>query len=152
MPPTGAPILAALHERVRGRGRRIVLPEGHDSRVREAAARALAEELCVPILFAEGRAPDPRAVPGLQAAAEAFLKRMALRGMSARQSAALLDDPLHVAGLMVAAGEADGAVMGAATTTAETLRAALRTVGARPGLATVSSCFLMVLADGRGLI
>lgn len=145
-------MLAALHERVRGSARRIVLPEGEDARVREAAARAEAEGLCVPIVFTGGRAPDPRSHPALQAAAEAFLERMALRGMTTEQSSALLADPLHVAGLMVAAGAADGAVMGAAATTADTLRAALRTVGARPGLSTVSSCFLMALADGRGLI
>ena len=42
--------------------------------------------------------------------------------------------------------------MGAVATTAETLRAALRVVGPRPGLRVVSSCFLMILTDGRGLI
>ncbi|HSK80755.1 MAG TPA: phosphate acyltransferase, partial [Thermoanaerobaculia bacterium] len=45
-----------------------------------------------------------------------------------------------------------GAVMGALATTADTLRAALRAVGPRPGLKMVSSCFLMVLPDGRALI
>ena len=44
------------------------------------------------------------------------------------------------------------AVMGALATTADTLRAALRAIGPRPGLKTVSSCFLMVLPEGRGLI
>ncbi|MFP5287146.1 MAG: phosphate acyltransferase, partial [Thermoanaerobaculia bacterium] len=43
-------------------------------------------------------------------------------------------------------------VMGALATTADTLRAALRAVGPRPGLKMVSSCFLMVLSDGRALI
>ncbi len=56
-----------------------------------------------------------------------------------------LRDPLHVAGLMLRAGLAEGAVMGAVATTASTLRAALRTLGPRPGLRTVSSSFLMVL-------
>ena len=42
--------------------------------------------------------------------------------------------------------------MGALATTADTLRAALRVLGPRPGLKVVSSCFLMVLPDGRGLI
>ena len=35
--------------------------------------------------------------------------------------------------------------MGALATTADTLRAALRAIGPRPGLKVVSSCFLMVL-------
>jgi phosphate acetyltransferase len=42
--------------------------------------------------------------------------------------------------------------MGAVASTAEVLRAALRAVGPRPGLAAVSSCFLMVLPDGRSLV
>jgi phosphate acetyltransferase len=40
--------------------------------------------------------------------------------------------------------------MGALATTADTLRAALRAIGPRPGLNTVSSCFLMVLPEDRG--
>jgi phosphate acetyltransferase len=72
--------------------------------------------------------------------------------MAPERVRAVLEDPLHVAGLMVRAGLADGAVMGAVATTADTLRAALRTLGPRPGLRTVSSCFLMALPDGRGLI
>lgn len=61
-------------------------------------------------------------------------------------------DPLYYAALKVGAGQADGAVMGAVATTADTLRAALRAIGPRPGLGAVSSCFLMVMPDGRGLI
>src|SRR5260370_34428824 len=54
--------------------------------------------------------------------------------------------------MQVASGQVDGAVMGAEATTADTLRAALRMVGPRPGLKLVSSCFLMVMPDGRGLV
>jgi phosphate acetyltransferase len=43
-------------------------------------------------------------------------------------------------------------VMGAVATTPEVLRAAIRSIGPRPGLSVVSSCFLMVLPDGRSLI
>jgi phosphate acetyltransferase len=64
----------------------------------------------------------------------------------------LLRNPLYYAAMQVATGQADGAVMGARATTADTLRAALRVVGPRPGLAVVSSCFLMVMPDGRGLV
>jgi phosphate acetyltransferase len=45
--------------------------------------------------------------------------------------------------------------MGALATTADTMRAALRVIGPRPGLRVVSSCFLMVLpgvSGGRSLI
>ena len=55
--------------------------------------------------------------------------------------------PLYFAALMVAAGEADGTVGGAANTTAETVRAALHCVGPDPRVRLVSSVFVMALAD-----
>ncbi len=45
---------------------------------------------------------------------------------------------------MVAAGDADGSVGGALATTADTVRAALWTIGGAPGISLVSSFFLMV--------
>src|SRR5260370_32788647 len=48
---------------------------------------------------------------------------------------------------MVAAGAADGSVGGAANTTAETVRAALHAVGAKPGVRLVSSVFIMAVHD-----
>src|SRR5260370_11692081 len=46
---------------------------------------------------------------------------------------------------MVAAGAADGSVGGAVNTTAETVRAALHSVGAKPGVRLVSSVFIMAV-------
>jgi phosphate acetyltransferase len=55
-----------------------------------------------------------------------------------------------VADALVALGEADGCVAGAAHTTAEVLRAALWLIGAAPGVRTVSSAFYMVVPPFRG--
>ena len=51
---------------------------------------------------------------------------------------------LEYADRLVAEGKADGCVAGATYTTAEVLRAALRTIGVAKGLKTVSSAFYMV--------
>jgi phosphate acetyltransferase len=48
---------------------------------------------------------------------------------------------------MVGAGDADGFVGGAVTTTADTLRAVLHAVGAHPRARLVSSVFIMALRD-----
>jgi phosphate acetyltransferase len=117
----------------------IVLPESGDPRVVEAAERATAQGLCKAVLL--GPPVDDPALPELA-------ERLAARGIDP----GLARDPLHYAALLVASGRADGAVMGALATTADTLRAALRAIGPRPGLKVVSSCFLMVLPDGRSLI
>jgi phosphate acetyltransferase len=55
-------------------------------------------------------------------------------------------DALERAADMVAAGAADGMVAGAATTTREVLRAAIKRIGLAPGMITVSSSFYMVAA------
>lgn len=63
-----------------------------------------------------------------------------------------LDDPLAVAVLMVAAGEADGCVAGAVRPTADVIRAGLRILGVAPTASAVSSCFFFVLPDGLSFV
>ncbi len=53
---------------------------------------------------------------------------------------------LEIAADMVAAGVAHGMVAGAATTTRDVLRAAIKRIGLAPGMVTVSSAFYMVSA------
>jgi phosphate acetyltransferase len=57
----------------------------------------------------------------------------------------MLDDPLYYAAAMVRAGRAAGSLAGAAHSTADTLRAALRLIGPATAGGTVSSFFLMAL-------
>ena len=58
--------------------------------------------------------------------------------------------PLYFAALMVAAGDADGCVGGAANSTAETVRAALHCIGLSANAHIVSSFFLMILPQPSG--
>ena len=58
-------------------------------------------------------------------------------------------DPLEIAAAMVARGEADGTLAGATRTTADTVRAAIRTIGARERGGLVSSFFLMILGQAH---
>lgn len=127
----------------------IVLAEGEDPRVVAAAERATALGLCKPLLVRPREVLDDPALPELAAL---LAERLSARGLNPGLADTLARDPLHYAALLVASGRADGAVLGALATTADTLRAALRAIGPRPGLKVVSSCFLMVLPDGRGLI
>jgi phosphate acetyltransferase len=144
----------------------IVLAEGGDPRVVEAAERATALGLCrasvvgSPAIVERAAAEagvrltvpvlEPAADPELPSLIEALTVRLSARGLDPALAPGLASDPLTYAALRVAAGRADGAVMGALATTADTLRAALRAIGPRPGLKVVSSCFLMVLPADRG--
>ena len=113
---------------------RVVLADGTDERAR-AAARLLGEEgLAEPVLLRD--AGTCSEAVRVQAEASSWAERIDLR------------DPLHVAALMVAAGEADACVGGASRPTADVVRAALFCIGPTPGIDAISSCFVMVLADG----
>ena len=160
--------LERLRLRAREAAASILLAEGADPRVVAAAERAAASGLCRPSLIgvrerveAAAQAAgvrltvpvlDPLREPDQPHLAARLAERLAPRGLSAADAARLALDPLYYAALRVATLRADGAVMGALATTADTLRAALRVIGPRPGLRTVSSCFLMVLPDGRGFV
>ena len=164
--------MSGLLERLRARAQAVqatvILAEGEDARVVAAAERAAAAGVCRPRLVGApaavarvaAAAGVPLTVPvvePLPSAAEAEfiagrLARHAIPAARATEVTRLARDPLYYAAMQVATGQADGAVMGAAATTADTLRAALRMVGPRPGLKLVSSCFLMVMPDGRGLV
>lgn len=82
--------------------------------------------------------PASHVSDAVRAAAEALIKPVNL------------EDPLDVAVLMVAAGEADSCVAGASRPTADVIRAGLRILGT-DGASAVSSSFLMVWPDGKAL-
>jgi phosphate acetyltransferase len=118
--------------------KRIVFPEGGDARIREAAARLSAERLAQPILI-DGPADDRYW--------RILYERRRAKGMTELEARALARLPLYHSALMVAAGDADGFVGGAANTTADTVRAALHSVGPAPGVKTVSSVMFMCVPD-----
>lgn len=113
----------------------MVLADGDDKRAVAAARRLDAEGLATAILLDD---PVAHVSPAAQQAAET----------SPNHASIDLGDPLHVAALMVAAGEADACVGGATRPSADVVRAALYCIGPAPGVKTISSCFVLVLPDG----
>ncbi len=160
---TGADPVEQIALRASRLSARVVLPEAGDARIVEAARRAAASGLCRPVLVVTKETPllpdltgvdvvSPDGDPRLAERTEFLRARLEKLDREPHRATELASDPLYYAALLVAQGDADGAVMGAAATTADTLRACLRVVGQRPGLHWVSSCFLMVFPDGRALI
>lgn len=122
--------------KIKGKGLRLVMPEGEDSRIRAAAARLLAENLADPLVF------DAESVPPETPADIAIMQARRAR-MSEAIAARLLKKPLYRAGAMVASGEVSAMLAGAANPTARVIEAALMTVGLADGISTPSSFFLM---------
>ena len=128
--------------KIKGRGLKLVMPEGEDARIQEAARLLRAEDLAEPVVFGAGDVPGvgPQHVAILRARREKMSDSMAER---------LLKKPLYRAGAAVAAGEADAMLAGAANPTARVIEAALMTVGLAEGINTPSSFFLMQWPDRR---
>ena len=151
-----------VRARAAAAGRRIVFAESDDERTLDAVRALSAAGIVVPALVLAGDAGarrraaalgvpviDPAADPRRESIAEHLFTRRAKRGLTREAAAALAQDPLVFADGLVALGEADGCVAGAAHTTAEVMRAALAAVGPAPGVTTISSAFYMVVPPFR---
>ena len=155
IPESATSFLSGLTGRARKLNKTIVFPEGSDPRVVEAAARLARDGVVRPVLVGTPPSPapagltyaDPAHWSAINKYAAIYYERRRAKGITQVEAAEIARRPLYFAALMVAAGDADGSVGGAANTTAETVRAALHAVGPQPGVRLVSSVFLMALAD-----
>lgn len=132
---------AVTHSKAKIRGKRlkIVLPEGMDKRIQEAAHRLRSEDLADPVVFGE-TVPDP--TDG--AIAVVMARRKKMDESLARR---LLRKPLFAGAALLASGGAQAMVAGAANPTSRVIEAGLMTVGLAPGITTPSSFFLMQWPD-----
>ncbi len=149
-----APLLDRLKERARAARRRIVFAEGDDPRVIAAARQLAADGLVDPVLICRNAISgletiDPCGSPRLGEYAEYLYRKRASKGLAQNEAKSLAREPLYFAAVMVATGDADGCVGGCVNTTAQTVRAALHTIGPAPGIHTVSGAFLMVQRGGQ---
>jgi phosphate acetyltransferase len=67
--------------------------------------------------------------------------------MTREKAIALLQDPLHLAVMMIKCGDADGEVAGARNATGDVLRPAFQYVKTLPGISVVSGAFLMMVPN-----
>ena len=137
-------------ERARARGARVVLPEGADPRVQAAAERLRRERIAEPILLGGGHL-DPAGDARLGRIAELLRARRPDRVRDGVDALDLAADPLRFGAGLVAIGEAEACVAGAAHPTPEVLRAALWAIGLAPGFPLLSSAFYLLLGSERVL-
>ena len=153
-----------LIERARADRRHIVLPEADDDRIIEAAAILLRRGVAdLTLLGEENKVRSRASALGLdldeativspedpelvERFAEAYAQARAHKGMTREKARGVVTDVSYFGTMMVHLGLADGMVSGAVHTTAHTIRPALEFIKTRPGVDTVSSVFLMCLAD-----
>ncbi len=149
-------VLLEIQEKARRLRRRIVLPESQDPRVRQAAAALASQGLCVPVLVdAGGMGTAPQGIEVVRPARDPRAKRFAeelcelrkAKGMSIEEARKRAVDPIVFGAFLVRSGDCHAGVSGSEAKTADVLRAGLQVVGLARGIHTLSSCFLIVLAD-----
>jgi phosphate acetyltransferase len=153
--------LDSLHARAARAPRTILFPEATDMRTAQAVLALQKRGSVKPVLVRRSDAPtgavpvgiamlDPLDDPRTDDVVEHLLARRGSKGLSRDEAERLAVDPLYFADSLVAMGLADGCVAGAVHTTADVLRAALWTIGAAPGVRTVSSSFYLIVPPFRG--
>jgi phosphate acetyltransferase len=144
--------------------RTIVLPEGSDERVIEAAANIL-ESGCARLVLLgntekistalsdQGADPKklsiiyPRNDPKHEEFTQVFYELRKDKGMTPERAGEILKDDIYFGTLLVKLGHADGLVAGACHSSADTIRPALQIIKPLHGLRTISSTFFMCIDD-----
>ena len=137
----------------------IVLCEGEDSRVVEAAQKATEEGIAKIVLLGDEKAikaANPKAnLKGVQIVnpltsdkRDAYNAKLcelrASKGRTPEQATELLKDGTYFGAMMLKMGDVDGLVSGACHSTANTLRPGLQIIKTAPNVSAVSSFNLMI--------
>ena len=156
-------LLEEIKAKAKSLKKTIVLCEGEDKRVVEAAAEITKEGIAKIILIGNKEecakaAPDvdltgvtlidPLTSDKTAEYAKILYEARKAKGMTEEQAAVQAKDRTMFGALMLKAGDVDGYVSGACHSTANTLRPGLQVVKTAPGIKTVSSCFIMIAPEG----
>ncbi len=153
-------IMRHVINQVRGKGKRIVFPEGDNEKVLRAAAQLVEQKICYPILLGpvqrienmveelglhfEYEAYDPREDKRRKGIfAESMMKNRGRKGMTYADAHRLLKSRPYFASQMVMNGDADGFVGGVSRNYDDVLRPTLELIGADENAHCVVGCYMM---------
>ena len=155
-------VLEKIIQRAQAAPKRIVLTEGEDERILQAAERLSQDKVAdvtvlgdVAKITAKANAlelalsnvsiVDPTTSSLRQSLAEILVELRAKKGMTLDKALELAGQPLWFANLSVKAGHQDGVVSGAVHTTGDVVRTAIQVIGVDKAFNMISSFFLMIL-------
>lgn len=158
-----------LKNKIKGKGIRIVFPEGTDQRVVKAACRLAQDDLVHPIILGEKQTVtsildknamslpstveiiDPKTYPveKFNEMVAAFLERR--KGKNTKEQALdwLRNINNYFGTMLVYMKKADGLVSGAINPTGDTVRPALQIIKTKPGISRTSGSFIMTRNNGK---
>ncbi|MDP2940302.1 MAG: phosphate acetyltransferase [Candidatus Omnitrophota bacterium] len=136
-------LIKKIHKKAKSELKTIVLPEGDEARVKQAAKEISAKGLAKVILLNEkDLKPEKLKIYGQE-----FYELRKHKGVSLADAQLQVSKPLYYGAMMVRNREADGFVAGASLSTPDVARCAIYCLGVNPDIATVSSCFIMVVPN-----
>ena len=156
-------LLDVLQEKLTGKNVEIVLQEGEDERVLEAATQLQGTDYVSPILLgnesnikalasdkgleiSDLEIIDPETSELKQELVTAFVERR--KGKATEEQAQeMLKDVNYFGTMLVYTGKAEGLVSGAAHSTGDTVRPALQIIKTKPGVSKTSGIFFMIKDD-----
>lgn len=151
-----ASFIDTLIDRAKADKKTIVLPEGNDERILEAAQEALAQGIANIIILGDAdeiaakgynlegaTIIDPATSDKQEGFANLLYELRKAKGMTPEEAKELVKDPIHFAVLMVKSGLCDGLVGGACHATIKILSPSLKIIKTAPGEPMVSSFFIM---------
>lgn len=141
----------------------IVLAEGEEARIIDAALIIKQQGIATLTLLGDREVilskveegaldgvniVNPETSDKLEEYAHLLYELRKAKGMTEEKALELAKRPLYYGCLMVKSGDADGLVGGSITATSEVLRPALQIIKTKPGIKTVSGCFVMGMPEG----
>lgn len=153
-------------DRAQKHKKRVVLPEGNDPRILEAAAmlatlnivdvtllgdieelKLKAEKIGIAINFDKIKVINPTTSEYFEDFANTFYELRKHKGMNLDTAKDSMTDVSYFGTMMVHKGLVDGMVSGAVNTTQHTIRPALQFIKTKPGVSVVSSVFFMCMEN-----
>lgn len=159
-------ILKDIYRKAKLNRKKIVLPEGEESRVLLAAERAAAEGIADLVLLgrknkieaeAKNRSLDISKIEIIdylnsdkfEHYVDIYYKRRKHANISRKDAVKVIKHPVFYAAMMLKDGLVDGFVAGSVNTSGDVAKAAIHCVGADKRSVTVSSSFIMIIPNCR---
>lgn len=153
-------LMKDFHQKAKDDKKTIVLPEGGDERIINAAEDIIKNGLANVIILGDEDKTlskfkskecglkceiiNPLKNKYSNIFASNYYEKRKDKGISEQEALDAVKDENYFGCMLVEKGIADGCVTGSSYTTANVLRAAIRTIGTKPGIKTISSCFIMI--------
>ncbi|MCR5367193.1 MULTISPECIES: phosphate acetyltransferase [Eubacterium] len=157
----------SMIEKLKNDPKKIVLTEGSDPRILEAASRLLASNFLHPVLLGNrdeiwkaaedagfnirgAEIIDPENYDRFDEMVDIFVEIRKAKGMTKEKAEKILRQANYFGTMLVQMKVADCLLGGATYSTADTVRPALQIIKTKPGNSIVSSCFILVRPSVTG--